>query len=321
MKPDLLVFAASPSASVMQQLDAHFQCHHVWSVPAAAQQAYVDSVAGRVRGIVTTGPLGVSAELAARLPLLEIVSLNSVGYDKVDLDALRARGIPVTNTPGVLTDDVADLAVLLLLSAARRLPAMDRYVREGGWSARKPLAPARSVRGKVAGIFGFGRIGQAIAGRLAALGMQIRYYQPRPVPGAAVHGAAVPRADSLLALAQESDYLVLSAPATAATRHAVDAAVLEALGPQGTLVNIARGALVDEAAMIAALQAGTLGAAALDVFENEPEVPPALRALENVVLTPHIGSLTVETRHAMGQLAVDNLLAHFAGQPLLTPLP
>ncbi|WP_377702620.1 2-hydroxyacid dehydrogenase [Pseudoduganella sp. UC29_71] len=315
MKPDILVFAASPSASVMQQLDAHFQCHHVWSVPAAEQDAYVDSVAARVRGIVTTGPLGVSAALAARLPKLEIVSLNSVGYDKIDLDALRARGIPVTNTPGVLTDDVADLAVLLLLSAARRLPAMDRYVREGDWSARKPLAPSRSVRGKVAGIFGFGRIGQAIAGRLAALGMEIRYFQPRPVPG--VHA---PRAESLLALAQESDYLVLSAPANAATRHAVNAAVLDALGPEGTLVNIARGALVDEAAMIAALQARTLGAAALDVFDNEPEVPPALRALDNVVLTPHIGSFTVETRHAMGQLAVDNLLAHFAGQPLLTPL-
>jgi lactate dehydrogenase-like 2-hydroxyacid dehydrogenase len=135
-----------------------------------------------------------------------------------------------------------------------------------------------------------------------------------------VPGVAAPRADSLQALAQESDYLVLSAPANAATRHAVNAAVLDALGPEGTLVNIARGALVDEQAMIAALQARTLGAAALDVFENEPEVPPALRALENVVLTPHIGSLTVETRHAMGQLAVDNLLAHFAGQPLLTPL-
>eukprot|EP01030_Chromulinospumella_sphaerica_P032079 gene32079-32779_t len=153
MKPDILVFAPSPSAAVMQQLDEHFQCHHVWSTPAAEQEAYVDSVAGKVRGIVTTGPPGVSAALAARLPRLEIVSLNSVGYDKIDLDALRARGIPVTNTPGVLTEDVADLALLLLLSAARRLPAMDRYVRDGDWSARKPLAPSRSVRGKVAGIF------------------------------------------------------------------------------------------------------------------------------------------------------------------------
>jgi len=313
--PEILVFAASPSESVMAQLEEHFHCHHVWSVPAAERDALIDRVGANVRAVLTVGPIGIDAALAARLPRLEIVSLNSVGYDKVDLDALSQRGIPVTNTPGVLTDDVADLAVLLLLAAARRLPAMDRYVRDGDWSARKPLLPSRSVRGKVAGIFGFGRIGQAIAGRLAALGMDIRYFQPR-----AVAGVAAPRTASLLELAWQSDFLVLSAPATPATQHAVNADVLAALGPQGTLVNIARGSLVDEAALAAALQGGQLGAAALDVFEYEPEVPPALRALDNVVLTPHIGSLTVETRHAMGQLAVDNLLAHFAGRPLLTPV-
>lgn len=299
----------------MAQLDAQFHCHHVWAVPAAGREAFIDGVAANVRGILTVGPIGVDAALVARLPRLEIVSLNSVGYDKVDFDALRPRGIAVTNTPGVLTDDVADLALLLLLAVARRLPAMDRYVRDGDWSARKPLLPSRGVRGKVAGIFGYGRIGQAIGGRLAALGMEIRYFQPRAVPG-----VSAPRADSLLELARQSDVLVLSAPATPATHHIVDAAVMAALGPQGTLVNIARGALVDEAALIAALQGGQLGAAALDVFEHEPDVPPALRALENVVLTPHIGSLTVETRHAMGQLALDNLLAHFAGRPLLTPV-
>jgi lactate dehydrogenase-like 2-hydroxyacid dehydrogenase len=313
--PEILVFAASPSESVMAQLEEHFHCHHVWSVPAAERDALIDHVGANVRAVLTVGPIGIDAALAARLPRLEIVSLNSVGYDKVDLDALSQRGIPVTNTPGVLTDDVADLAVLLLLAAVRRLPAMDRYVRNGDWSARKPLLPSRSVRGKVAGIFGFGRIGQAIAGRLAALGMEIRYFQPR-----AVEGVAATRAASLLDLARQSDFLVLSAPATPATQHAVNAEVLAALGPQGTLVNIARGSLVDEAALAAALQGGQLGAAALDVFEHEPDVPPALRALENVVLTPHIGSLTVETRHAMGQLAVDNLRAHFAGQPLLTPV-
>jgi lactate dehydrogenase-like 2-hydroxyacid dehydrogenase len=313
--PEILVFAPSPSESVMAQLDAQFHCHHVWAVPAAGREAFIDGVAANVRGILTVGPIGVDAALVARLPRLEIVSLNSVGYDKVDFDALRPRGIAVTNTPGVLTDDVADLALLLLLAVARRLPAMDRYVRDGDWSARKPLLPSRGVRGKVAGIFGYGRIGQAIGGRLAALGMEIRYFQPRAVPG-----VSAPRADSLLELARQSDVLVLSAPATPATHHIVDAAVMAALGPQGTLVNIARGALVDEAALIAALQGGQLGAAALDVFEHEPDVPPALRALENVVLTPHIGSLTVETRHAMGQLALDNLLAHFAGRPLLTPV-
>jgi lactate dehydrogenase-like 2-hydroxyacid dehydrogenase len=316
MKPGILVFAASPSAIVMEQLERHFTCHHVWQVPRAGQAAFIDGVAGAVRAVWTVGPTGLDADVIGRLPKLEIVGVNSVGVDKVDLDALRRRGIAATNTPGVLTDDVADLALLLLLACARRLPAMERHVRNGDWATGQPLAPARSVRGKVAGMFGFGRIGQAIGARLAALGMEIRYYQPRAVPG-----VAAARADSLLALASQSDYLVLCAPANAATRHAVDAGVMAALGPQGTLVNIARGALVDEQALVAALQEGRLGSAALDVFEHEPEVPAALRALDNVVLTPHIGSLTEETRQAMGQLTLDNLLAHFAGRPLLTPLP
>jgi lactate dehydrogenase-like 2-hydroxyacid dehydrogenase len=315
MKPEILVFAASPSRSVMEQLDRHFLCHHVYRQPAAEQDAYIDGVAPNVRGIMTVGPIGVSAALAARLPRLEIVALNSVGYDKIDFEALRPRGVLVTNTPDVLTDDVADLTVLLVLASARRLPAMDRFVRNGDWAARKPLVPARSVRGKVAGIFGFGRIGQAIGARLAALGMEIRYHQPR-----AIAGVAAPRADSLLDLARQSDYLILAAPANAATFRAVDAAVMDALGPEGTLVNIARGSLVDEEALVSALQTGRLGAAALDVFDLEPQVPAALRALENVVLTPHIGSLTAETRHAMGQLTVDNLLAHFEGRPLPTPV-
>jgi len=315
MQPDILVFAQSPSPRVMAQLAEHFHCHHVWQVPAAEQDAFIDSVAANVRAVWTVGATGLSATMAARLPKLEIVVVGSVGFDKVDLDAMRARGIAVTNTPGVLTDDVADLTVLLVLSAARRLPFLDNYVRSGDWAAKKPLTPARTMRGKVAGVFGFGRIGQAIAQRLATLGMVIKYYQPRPV-----EGATVERAASLLALAEDSDYLILAAPATAATRHAANAEVLRALGPEGTLVNIARGALVDEPALIAALASGALGAAALDVFEDEPNVPLALRALPNVVLTPHIATLTVETRHAMGQLTFDNLAAHFAGQPLLTPV-
>lgn len=314
-KPEILVFARSASESVMTQLAQHFTCHHVWEVPPDGRADFINRVAPRIRAVWTVGPIGIDSALVASLPELEIVAVNSVGVDQVDFEALRARDIPVTNTPGVLTDDVADLAVLLLLAAARSLPAMDSFVRRGDWAAHKPLTPARSVRGRVAGIYGFGRIGQAIAARLAAFGIVTRYYQPRAIPG-----ASVPRADSLLALAQESDYLVLCAPASAATRHAIDAGVMAALGPQGILVNIARGALVDEEALVAALASGALGGAALDVFEHEPEVPAALRELGNVVLTPHIGSLTAETRHAMGQLTLDNLLAHFAGQPLLTPV-
>ncbi|MDL2353883.1 MAG: 2-hydroxyacid dehydrogenase [Pseudomonadota bacterium] len=315
MKPAILVFGASPSQPVMDQLEAHFRCHHLWRVAPAAQDAFIVGVADQVRAVATTGTIGISAARVAMLPALELVAVNGIGVDAVAFEATRPRGIRVTNTPGVLTDDVADLAVTLLLAAARRLPALDRYVRAGDWQAKAPIAPSRALRGKVAGIFGFGRIGQAVALRLAAFGMRLRYYQPN-----AVAGTAVARSASLLALAEQSDYLVVCAPGGTATRHVVDAAVMAALGPAGTLVNIARGSLVDEPALIAALQGGQLGAAALDVFADEPNVPPALRALDNVVLTPHVGSLTVETRHAMGQLVVDNLLAHFAGAPLITPV-
>lgn len=315
MKPEVLVMAASPSADVMAQLAQDFACHHLWQQPRAQQAAWLDGVAGKVRGVVTTGAIGIDAALLAQLPKVEIVAVNGIGTDAVDLEATRARGVAVSNTPGVLTDDVADLALTLLLSAARRLPALDAFVRDGSWEAGKPLQSARALRGKVCGVFGFGRIGQAIAARAEAFGMQVQYFQPR-----AKEGVAAPRAASLLALAQASDYLVIAAPGSPATRNVVNAEVLKALGPQGTLVNIARGSLVDEAALIAALSDGSLGMAALDVFADEPRVPAALRALANVVLTPHVGSLTVETRHAMGQLVVDNLRAHFAGQPLLTPV-
>lgn len=315
MKPDVLVLAASPSADVMAQLEQHFDCHHLWQQPREQQAEWLAGVAPQVRGVLTTGAIGIKADLLAQLPKVEIVAVNGIGTDAVDLAATRARGVAVTNTPGVLTDDVADLALTLLLAAARRLPALDTFVRDGSWQAGKPIKPTRALRGKVCGIYGFGRIGQAIGERAQAFGMTLQYFQPR-----AIEGTPVPRADSLLALAEASDYLVVAAPGSAATHHTLNAAVLAALGPQGTLVNIARGSLVDEEALIAALGDGKLGMAALDVFADEPNVPAALRELDNVVLTPHIGSLTVETRHAMGQLVVDNLRAHFDGKPLLTPV-
>jgi lactate dehydrogenase-like 2-hydroxyacid dehydrogenase len=313
VKPEILVLGASSSAPVMMRLDDEFTCHHLWKVAAPAQASYLQGVAPGVRGVFTTGTVGISAEQVALLPKLEIVAVHGIGVDAVDFDATRARGIKVTNTPGVLTDDVADLAVALLLASARRIPAMDGYVRTGAWEAKKPIAPARSVRGKVAGIFGFGRIGQAIGLRLEAFGMTIRYFQRHEVAG-----TSAVRSRSLMALAQESDYLIVCAPGGAATYHAVNAEVLAALGSEGTLVNIARGSLVDEAALVMALQEGRLGAAALDVFEDEPRVPSSLRTLDNVVMTPHIGSLTVETRHAMGMMVLDNLAAYFAGAPLLS---
>ncbi len=295
----------------MARLNDEFTCHHLWQVAATQQDSFLRQVAPAVRGVFSTGTVGITAAQVALLPALEIVAVHGIGVDAVDLDATRARGIKVTNTPGVLTDDVADLALGLLLASARRLPAMDQYVRSGAWQAKTPLAPARSVRGKVAGIFGFGRIGQAIGHRLEPLGMSLRYYRRSEV-----EGTPAIRSSSLLALAAESDYLILCAPGGPATRHVVDAAVLKALGPDGTLINIARGSLVDQAALIDALQQGLLGAAALDVFQDEPRVPEALCALGNVILTPHIGSMTVETRLAMGTLALDNLAAHFAGARL-----
>lgn len=316
MLPDILILAPSPSAAVNAQLEQQYTCHHAWQVPADARHAWLAERAPAIRAVVTTGALGLNATDMALLPALEIVAVNGVGLDGVALGAARERDIAVTTTPNVLTDDVADVALALLLASVRHIVALDRFVRDGGWERREAIAPASSLRGKTAGIFGFGQIGQAIALRLAAFGVKVRYFQPR-----AIAGTQVPRAESLLALAQESDFLFLCAPGTPATRQIVGRTILDALGPQGTLINIARGALVDEEALVAALQDGRLGAAGLDVFADEPRVPNALSALPNVVLTPHVGSLTVETRHAMGQLVVDNLAAHFAGLPLRTPVP
>jgi lactate dehydrogenase-like 2-hydroxyacid dehydrogenase len=314
--PEILVLGSASSRDAMERLEREFTCHHLWRIPAAEQDDFLRRVAPTVRGVFTTGVNGISAERVAMLPALEIVAVHAIGVDAVAFDATRPRGIKVTNTPGVLTDDVADLAAALVLASARRIAQLDRYIRSGSWEGKVAIPPMRSVRGKVAGIFGFGRIGQAIGQRLEAFGMTIRYYQR-----STVEGSSAIRSDSLLALAAESDYLILAAPGGAATHHAVNAQVLAALGPQGTLVNIGRGSLVDEAALIAALQRGELGAAALDVFADEPRVPAELRAMENVVMTPHIGSMTVETRDAMGHMVVDNLIAHFAGAPLLSPVP
>jgi len=315
MKPEILVLGSMWSQEVRDQLRQSFACHFVDAIPGAgAGSASVDAIAGSIRAVLTTGMVGVTPELVASLPALEIVSVNGVGVDAVPLALLAEKNIHVTNTPDVLTDDVADFAVTLLLSTVRRLPQLDRYVRDGQWPARAPLTHARSLKGKVAGIVGFGRIGQAVAQRLQGFGIEIRYFQRSagPAPGQ--------RSSSLLALAEESDMLVLCMPGGADTRHMIDAQVLDALGPEGTLVNIARGSVVDEAALVAALRGGRLGAAGLDVFDNEPNVPAALFGLDNVVLTPHVGSFTLEARRAMGRLAVANLEAHFNGEPLPTPV-
>ena len=314
MKPDIAVYGNVWPLDALSALQAEFNCHVMGSMSATEAARFFDEGAARVRGVLTTGIHGIDAATAARFPQLEIVAVHGVGLDAVDLPALAARGIVVTSTPEVLTEDVADLAVTLLLAASRRLPLLDRYVRAGHWLDKRPLLPARSLRGKTAGIYGYGRIGQAVASRLRAFGIGIRYFQRSNGPEPRL------RCASLRELAAASDYLVVCTPGGGATRHAVDATVLDALGPEGILVNIARGSVVDEAALAEALAAGRLGAAALDVFEDEPHVPAALRALDNAVLSPHVGSFTVEAREAMRTLCFDNLRAHFAGGPVLTPV-
>ena len=272
------------------------------------------AAAPRIRAVVANGEAKVPRDLMQRLPALEMISVFGVGYDGVDVPAAHERGVPVTNTPEVLNDDVADLAIGLLLSVARRIPQADRFVRDGQWP-QGPFPLSRKVSGARLGVVGMGRIGQAIAQRARAFGMQIAYTARSPRAGVeyTYHADAV-------ALATAVDFLVVITPGGAATRGLIDARVLEALGPQGYLVNVARGSVVDEPALIAALSKGVIAGAALDVFANEPTVPAELRAMPNVVLTPHMASGTKQTREAMAQLTFDNLRAHFAGAPLLTPV-
>jgi lactate dehydrogenase-like 2-hydroxyacid dehydrogenase len=273
------------------------------------------AVAPSIRAVACAGDSIVPGELIARLPALEIIAVMGVGYDGVDLAAAGARGVRVTNTPDVLNDDVADLAIALMLCAARQLPAADRYVRAGEWEAKGPMPLQRKMSGARCGIVGMGRIGKAIARRALSFDMGIAYTARSAKPELPYRFVR-----DVKALAEQSDFLVLITPGGAGTKHLVDAAVLRALGKKGILVNVARGSVVDEAALIEALEQGVIGGAALDVFENEPRVPERLKALPHVVLLPHVGSATTATRQAMADLAFANLQAHFAGQPLLTPV-
>jgi len=244
-----------------------------------------------------------------------VVSIFGVGYDGVDVATALARGVPVTHTPGVLTDDVADLALGLVLSVARQIPLADQHVRQGRWP-QGALPLGRKVSGARMGIVGLGRIGQAIAHRALAFGMSVAYTarSEKKDSGFAFYPSAA-------ALAAQVDFLVVITPGGAGTRHLINAEVLQALGPQGYLVNVARGSVVDEAALVQALAAGTIAGAALDVYADEPHVPPALWAMKQVVLTPHMASATHQTRQAMADLALANMRAGTAGQPLLTPVP
>ena len=309
-RPELLAVAPL-MPFLMEALRRHYTVHdriHM-SDPAAFA-----GVAPRIRGIVANGEAKVPRELMAQLPRLEIISVFGVGYDGVDVAAAHERGVPVTNTPEVLNDDVADLTIGLMIAVARHIPQADRFVRANEWPSG-PIALSRKVSGSRLGVVGMGRIGQAIAQRAAAFRMEIAYTARSP--RANVNYTYYPDAVSLAAVV---DFLVVITPGGAATRGMIDARVLRALGPEGYLVNVARGSVVDEPALIDALRDGVIAGAGLDVFANEPHVPEALRSMPNVVLTPHIGSGTRQTREAMGQLTFDNLRAHFTGAPLLTPV-
>ena len=306
-----VLIASSLPQKVIDDLSRDYEIVHLRGL--GDDEKNIAEYADRVRAIATDGR--ASRELMDRFPKTEVISSFGVGYDGVDVVAAREKGIRVTNTPGVLTDDVGNLAVLLILAVSREILAADRYARSGEWAAKGGMPLARSIRGRKAGIVGLGRIGSDIAEKLAIFGMDVRWHGPRPKPD-----APYPYEPDLRRLASESDYLVVACPGGAATRHVVDAQVLEALGPDGTLINISRGSCVDETALVAAIRDRRVGWAGLDVFEEEPAIPADLVASPYTVLLPHVGSATTDTRTAMGDLVVRNLALHFAGKPLATPV-
>lgn len=310
MKRALLVMGNQIPEKQMETLEQHFDVIRLWREhdPDSVLRARKNDIVA----IASVYFVPVSRTLIEALPNLEIIAQFAVGYDNIDITAAKERGIRVTNTPDVLTDDTADTALSLLLAVSRRVCEGDMYVRVGKWfNGAMPLG--RSLKGKTAGIVGMGRIGQAIAVRCAAFGMNIIYQGPRKKDD-------VPYAyePDLKKLAEASDYLILACPGGAETRHMVHEPILEALGPDGFLVNISRGSVVVEEDLVKALQTKKIAGAGLDVYAREPHVPEELVKMDNVVLLPHIGSATIETRAIMGELVIKNLLAHFTGNPLLT---
>lgn len=302
MAIDVLIAGRLPP-NVLPQLEAGFRLHTL-PADAAAADVMLAELGPSIRALLTNAAQGAPESLLAALPNLEIISSSGVGTDALNLAIAEARGIHLGTTPGVLTDDVADAGIMLMLAASRRLLPAVRNVREGKWL--RDLELSNRVTGKRLGIFGLGQIGQAVARRAAAFDMTIGYHQRTPNP-------QVPYRyfDSLRELAADSDFLMVIVPGGAATENMINGEILDALGPDGILVNIGRGTTVDEPELIRALQSGRIRAAGLDVLANEPHVPPAMLELDNLVLIPHYASGTTETRLAMGQRVADNLLEYF----------
>lgn len=309
-KVDILVLDPTEDL-VIRELQGRFNLHNLWE--AADPEEMLATIGRDIRGMVVDGG-PVDDALLSKFPKLEILSSNGVGYDGIDAAAAARRGVVVTNTPGVVDEEVADVCIGLLLSTIRELPQADRYLRSGAW----PTAPYRltsTLRGRTVGIFGLGRIGKAVARRLEAFGVDIFYSGRTRQPDVRYEYLA-----SLVELASKVNTLICVVPGGKDTRHAVNATVLSALGRDGVLINVGRGVTVDERALIAALESGAIQAAGLDVFEHEPNVPEELIKMNNVVLLPHVGTATFATRDAMAQLVADNILDWFAGRGPRTPV-
>ena len=311
MQPDILITAPLPPF-LYEPLKSSYRCHDYYK--AEDKPGTLEAAGARIRGLVQGGGTATPTSLLDALPALEIISVFGVGYDGVPIAYCKKRGLKVTNTPDVLTDDVADVALGLILMTGRGFVRLNRFVQAGEWTKRPPELTTK-LAGRKVGILGLGRIGKAIAARCVAMGMKIAYTgrKPQHVPYEFV--------PDLKSLAAAVDFLVVACPGGEATRNIVNAEVLEALGKKGTLINIARGSIVDESALAAALTAGVIKGAGLDVFADEPNIPSTLLAMENAVLLPHVGSATRETRQAMGDLCKANLDAWFTEKKVLTLIP
>lgn len=312
-KPEVVILHRT-YAPTIAELERRYIAHKLWLAPdSAARAAMLREIGPRVRGAVTTGLLGCDAATMGALPKLEIIASFGSPRASLDIEAAKARGIICTNTPDDITEAVADVALGLMIDVMRGITRGDRYIRAGGWEKELGL-PGRDLRNKRCGIVGLGRIGQFVATRIEAFGMPVSFFGPRK------KNVAYPYFDNLEALARESDVLVVCCPLSPETRGLVTAKVLEALGPDGFLINVARGPVVDEAALITALREKRIAGAGLDVFWDEPRVPQAFREIDNVVMSPHIGSHTLEVRVERGRKVLANLEAHFAGKPVPYPV-
>lgn len=317
-KPGLLQVGAYPEWD-QEPLNAAFDVVPMYDdigapLKGEARTALLAEHGSKIRAIATKGDLMADAEMINACPNLEIIAVYGVGYDGVDVELATKRGIPVTNTPDVLTGDVADLAVAIWLMLQRKMTGAEAWARSGDWATKGGYEMARQAYGRRAGVLGLGRIGAAIARRLAGFDMEIGY------TARSDKGIDWTYHEDAVSLARASDVIFVASVANEETRHIVNAEVLRALGPDGAVINISRAQNIDEDALLNALENGAIAGAGLDVFEGEPHVNPRFAALTNVVMQPHIGSATIETRKGMGRLMRDNLTAHFEGRPLLTPV-